>query len=53
LDTIITTEKDAARLNEEKLKPFKGFKVLVLRVALKITKNEELLFAGLSGLYTL
>lgn len=53
LDTIITTEKDAARLNEEKLKLFKGFEVLVLRVALKITKNEELLFARLLGLYTL
>jgi len=52
LNTIITTEKDAARLNEEKLKLFKGFKVLVLRVALKITKNEESLFARLLGLYT-
>ena len=52
LNTIITTEKDAARLSEEKLKLLKGFRVLVLRVALKITKNEEPFFARLLSLYT-
>ncbi|MFA5062704.1 MAG: tetraacyldisaccharide 4'-kinase [Candidatus Omnitrophota bacterium] len=52
LNIIITTEKDAARLSEEKLKPLKGFQVLVLRVALKITKNEEPFFARLLSLYT-
>lgn len=53
LNTVVTTEKDAARLTGEKLRSFKGFKVLVLRVALKITKNEESLFSRLLGLYTL
>jgi tetraacyldisaccharide 4'-kinase len=53
LGIIITTEKDAARLSEEKLELFKGYQVLVLRIALKITKNEKQLIAGLLGLYSL
>ncbi len=53
LDLIITTEKDACRLSDEKLKIFKGYQLLVLRVALKITKNEERFTAGLLSLYSL
>ena len=53
LGLIVTTEKDACRLTDEKLKIFKGYQLLVLRVALKITKNEERFIAGLLSLYTL
>lgn len=53
LPVIITTEKDAARLSEGKLKIFKGYPVLVLRIALKITKNEEQLITGLLSLYSI
>jgi len=53
LGIIVTTEKDAARLSDAKLKLFKGYQVLVLRIALKITKNEERLFNRLLSLYSL
>ncbi|MFH0855943.1 MAG: tetraacyldisaccharide 4'-kinase [Candidatus Omnitrophota bacterium] len=53
LSVIITTEKDAARLSGEKLKLFTGFNVFVLRVALKITRNEEQFFVRLLGLYAI
>lgn len=53
LGVILTTEKDAARLSEAKLKLFKEHQVLVLRVALKITKNEEQFLNRLLSLYSL
>ena len=53
LKLIITTEKDAFRLSDEKLKIFNGYQLLVLRVALKITKNEERFITRLLSLYTL
>ena len=52
LGVIVTTEKDAARLSDAELNLFKGYQVLVLRVALKITKNEEQLFTRLLSLYS-
>ncbi len=53
LSIILTTEKDAARLSESKLQLFKEYQVLVLRVALKITKNEEQFLNRLLSLYSL
>ncbi len=53
LSVIVTTEKDAARLSDAELNLFKGYQVLVLRIALKITKNEEQLFTRLLSLYSL
>jgi len=53
LNLIITTEKDAYRLSNEKLKIFKGYQLLVLRVTLKITKNEERFITRLLSLYSL
>jgi len=52
LNLIITTEKDACRLSDEKLKIFSGYQLLILRVALKIIKNEERFIARLLSLYS-
>jgi len=52
LEVILTTEKDAARISEAKLKLFEGYQLLVLRVALKITKNEEQFLSRLLSLYS-
>jgi len=51
LDTVITTQKDAVRLatlDQEKI----GAQVLVLRIELKITKNEENFHSRLFKLYS-
>lgn len=52
LNIIVTTEKDAARFSNETLGIFGNLKLLVLRVELKIVKNEELLLARLFRLYS-
>ena len=52
-EVIITTEKDASRLSDEKLAIFKGHRLLVLRIELKIIKNEEKFISRLLGLYSL
>jgi len=53
LGIIVTTEKDAARLSDTELSLLQGYQVLVLRVALKIIKNEEQFFTRLLSLYSL
>lgn len=53
LGVIITTEKDASRLSEMNLKLFQDYRVFVLSIALKITKNEEQFFSRLLSLYSL
>ncbi|MCX5700699.1 MAG: tetraacyldisaccharide 4'-kinase [Candidatus Omnitrophica bacterium] len=50
LKIIVTTEKDASRLSEERLKPFDDFKLLVLPIKLKIVKNEGEFIARLLSL---
>lgn len=52
LNIIVTTEKDAARLSEESLKAFADYQLLVLRIELKITRNEGAFFARLLSLYS-
>ncbi len=52
LNIIVTTEKDAARFSNETLGIFGNLKLLVLRVELKIVKNEELLLGRLFRLYS-
>lgn len=51
IDTIITTEKDAARIYESKIK-IDELQILVLRIGLKITKNEEEFNNRLLSLYS-
>jgi tetraacyldisaccharide 4'-kinase len=52
IDTVITTEKDAVRLNPSAFSAY-GLQLLVLRIELKIArKDEEGFFSRLSGLYT-
>ena len=51
VDTIITTEKDAARLYGLRITDY-GLRILVLRIELKITKNEEGLHSRLLKLYS-
>ncbi|MDD2679409.1 MAG: tetraacyldisaccharide 4'-kinase [Candidatus Omnitrophica bacterium] len=53
LGIIVTTAKDASRLSDADLEMFGEHKLLVLRIALKITKNEDELLARLLSLYTL
>jgi tetraacyldisaccharide 4'-kinase len=53
LGTIITTQKDASRLTQAGLDALEGLRVFILRIELKITKNEELLFNRLLKLYSL
>jgi tetraacyldisaccharide 4'-kinase len=53
LNIIVTTEKDAARLSEDKLKFFKGYQLLVLRIELEIVKNEGAFLARLFSLYSI
>ncbi len=47
---VITTEKDAARLSQEAVSA-EGIQVLVLRIQLELTKNEEGFIDGLSRIY--
>lgn len=51
VDAVITTEKDAARIYESKVK-IDGLQILVLRIELKITKNEEEFNNRLLSLYS-
>jgi len=51
IDTIITTEKDAARLYELRVTSYE-LRVLFLRIELKITRDEEKFHSGLLGLYS-
>lgn len=53
LGIIVTTEKDAVRLSDCPLKILEAYQVLVLRIALEITKNEKEFFARLLSLYPL
>lgn len=49
IDTVVTTEKDAARLDGLGA----AMRILVLRIALQITKNEREFFSRLLKLYSL
>lgn len=49
INTVITTEKDAVKLSGLAISGL-GLQILVLRIELKITQNEERLLARLSGL---
>ncbi len=51
IDTIITTEKDAARLSALGLNTDYGLQILILRIALVITKDEEKFYHRLLKLY--
>lgn len=51
IDTIITTEKDAVRLLNLRLKTY-DLRLLALRVTLKVIKNEEEFFNRLLRLYS-
>ncbi len=51
IDTLVTTQKDSVRLLALDLKDY-SFPVMVLRIALKITKNEEAFYNRLRKLYT-
>jgi len=51
IDTVITTEKDAARIKDI-LYPFSDLRILVLRIGLVITKGEEQLHDRLLKLYS-
>jgi len=51
LQTIVTTEKDAVKLQQLDTDDNKDIKILVLRIALKITHNEERFLDRLLGLY--
>ena len=53
LGIIVTTAKDASRLSDTDLEIFGELQLLVLRIALKITKNEEQLITRLLSLYSL
>jgi len=53
IKVIVTTEKDAARFLDEFLGIFDNLQLLVLRIELKIVKNEELFFSRLFRLYSL
>ncbi|MDD5026928.1 MAG: tetraacyldisaccharide 4'-kinase [Candidatus Omnitrophica bacterium] len=53
LGIIVTTVKDASRLSDADIGIFKKYKLLVLRIALKITKNEGQLITRLLSLYSL
>lgn len=50
IDTIITTEKDAARLYELRITNYK-LRILVLRIELKIIQDEERFYRRLLSLY--
>ncbi|MFH1641168.1 MAG: tetraacyldisaccharide 4'-kinase, partial [Candidatus Omnitrophota bacterium] len=52
IDTIITTEKDAVRLSGLKILGFK-LQILVLRIELKITKDEKRFLSRLLKLYSI
>lgn len=52
LKVVVTTEKDAARFLDESLGIFDNLQLLVLRIELKIVKNEELFFSRLLRLYS-
>jgi tetraacyldisaccharide-1-P 4'-kinase len=48
---MVTTEKDAVRLNKLEVRSYK-LEVFVLRIALKITKNEEGFHSRLLRIYS-
>ena len=52
IKAVITTEKDAARFLDESISIFDDLELLVLRIELKIVKNEELFFGRLLRLYS-
>jgi tetraacyldisaccharide 4'-kinase len=52
IHTIITTEKDAARLYELRVTSYE-LRILILRIELKITKNEQGFHGRLLKLYSL
>jgi tetraacyldisaccharide 4'-kinase len=51
IDIMVTTEKDAVRLNKLEVRSYK-LEVFVLRIALKITKNEEGFHSRLLRIYS-
>ncbi len=53
IERIITTEKDAVRFSDKDLGLFAGLYLYVLRIELKITKNEELFFNRLFRVHSL
>jgi len=52
LNVIVTTEKDAARLSDERIKLFGSVQILVLRIELEITNNEGEFLARLLSVYS-
>jgi len=52
IKALVTTEKDAARFLDEAFGIFDDLELLVLRIELKIVKNEELFLSRLSRLYS-
>jgi len=50
--TLITTEKDSVKIHKESLACFSGIDFLVLRIELKIIKNEELFLSRLFGVHS-
>jgi tetraacyldisaccharide 4'-kinase len=52
LAVVVTTEKDAARIMDLDLSMFDNLEFLVLRIELKITKNEEQFLSRLFRLYS-
>ena len=52
IKVVVTTEKDAARFLDQSLQIFDNLQFLVLRIELKIVKNEELFFGRLFRLYS-
>lgn len=52
IKVVVTTEKDAARFSDESFSIFDDLQFLVLRIELKIVKNEELFFSRLFRLYS-
>jgi tetraacyldisaccharide 4'-kinase len=51
IDTIVTTEKDAARLYELRVTSYE-LRVLFLRIELKITRDEQEFYNRLLSLYS-
>ena len=52
LNLLIITEKDATRLSDKELDMFAGIEVFVLRIELKILKNEENFLSRLFRVYS-
>jgi tetraacyldisaccharide 4'-kinase len=51
IDILVTTEKDAARLYGLRITDY-GLRILILRIELKITKDEQEFYNRLLRLYT-